>query len=81
SFQPDMIHGYALHLSDRFTRSLGSPVRVFADAWVAMNGRPARRLVDPTVDLARVPRSLRRQDWIMPLENEGGGDVPQNARP
>lgn len=65
--QPDMIHQYALHLAQRFqTRSAG-PVRVYAEAFAALNGRPSQRLVDPSVDLAAQPRSLAAQWWLLPL--------------
>jgi hypothetical protein len=39
---------------------------VRADAFVSLNGRPAARLVDPTVDLAAQPRDLWHDDWILP---------------
>lgn len=62
--QPDMILEYAHHLRD----TLGdpnAPVAVYADAWVSLNGRAAARMVDPTVDLGRVERTLRGADWIL----------------
>ncbi|NJL06477.1 MAG: hypothetical protein HC911_16550 [Chloroflexaceae bacterium] len=31
-----------------------------------MNGRPAHRLVDPTVVLAREPRRLGAPPWVLP---------------
>ena len=40
-------------------------VEVRADAFVALNGRPAQRLVDPRVDLAREPWRIH-QPWILP---------------
>jgi hypothetical protein len=33
---------------------------------VSLNGRPSQLLIDPDVDLSRVPRSLGRKDWVLP---------------
>lgn len=67
STQPDMIHEYALHLAHDYRRKGYGDVSVFADAFVAWNARRSRRIVDPRVDLARQPRSLRPATWIVPL--------------
>jgi vitamin K-dependent gamma-carboxylase len=70
STQPDMIHEYARHLAQRFEAEGHTHVRVYADAWASLNGRPRQRLIDPDFDLASVPRSLRNQAWILPLKDE-----------
>jgi hypothetical protein len=44
-------------------------VRVYADAWASLNGRPRQRLIDPSVDLASEPWSLWPKRWILPLQN------------
>jgi vitamin K-dependent gamma-carboxylase len=67
--QPDMIleaaHQVARDMADK-----GHPdVQVFADAFVAFNGRPMRRLIDPQVNLAAEVDSLRPKRWILPLED------------
>jgi vitamin K-dependent gamma-carboxylase len=64
--QPDMIHEYALHLSDAFRTYPGEPVEVRVDSFVAWNGRPNQRLIDPMVDLAATPRTLGPTGWILP---------------
>jgi hypothetical protein len=71
STQPDMIHQYALHLAERFGRSGSTRVRVYADAWAALNGRPSQRLIDPNVDLAAESRSLLPARFIVPLADAG----------
>jgi vitamin K-dependent gamma-carboxylase len=76
STQPDMIHDYARHLADRYEARGYRDVEVRADAWVAFNGRPSQRLIDPTVDLAREPRSLRAKSWIVPLQTGRKKPVP-----
>ena len=43
----------------------GAEVRV--DSWVALNGRRPQRMIDPDVDLARVPWRPGAAPWIVPL--------------
>jgi len=65
--QPDMIHDYARHLKDRY-REQGHPdAKVYARAWVSLNGRPSQPLIDPNVDLGSEPRSLGPSRFIVPL--------------
>jgi vitamin K-dependent gamma-carboxylase len=66
--QPDMIADYARHLRESYEARGHRNVRVFADAWVSLNGRRSQRFVDPTVDLAAAPRSFAAKPWILPLE-------------
>lgn len=49
---PDMVRQGALFVAERFRRQ-GRDVAVYADAFASLNGRPARALVDPHVDLTR----------------------------
>jgi hypothetical protein len=67
--QPDMIQEYAHHLRQRFTAAGHRRVRVYADAWASLNGRPRQRLIDPGADLASAPRTLWPKAWILPLQN------------
>ena len=63
---PDMILDYAHHLAAQFAARGMPEVEVFADAFVAYNGRPGARLVDPAVDLAREHDGLAHRRWILP---------------
>lgn len=74
STQPDMIHQYALHIAERYRKKGLGDVRVYADAWASLNGRPGQRLVDPNVNLAAVPRSLGSSDFILPLHSGGNAE-------
>jgi hypothetical protein len=69
STQPDMIQQFARHLARRFIEQGHERVRVYADVWVSLNGRPRQRLIDPDVDLASAPWSLAPKRWILPLQN------------
>jgi vitamin K-dependent gamma-carboxylase len=55
--QPDMIADYARHLAAKARRAGRGDVEVRADVFVALNGRPSRRFVDPDVDLTHLGRA------------------------
>jgi vitamin K-dependent gamma-carboxylase-like protein len=55
--QPDMIADYARHLAADARRGGHADVEVRADVYVALNGRPSRRFVDPDADLANSTRA------------------------
>jgi hypothetical protein len=67
SKQPDMILQYSHHLAEQKRREGFSDVEVRADVFVSLNGRKRQRIVDPSTDLAKEPRSLRPAQWILPL--------------
>lgn len=68
SSRPDMILQFAHHLAEIWQDRLGveSPV-VNAVVWSSLNGRTPDLLIDPSRNLAEVPRSLAAADWILPL--------------
>jgi vitamin K-dependent gamma-carboxylase len=75
--QPDLIAQLARHVREDFdARGLG-PVEVRVDAWSSLNGRRARRLIDPDVDLAAVDAGLAPASWILPAPPEA---APQLRR-
>jgi hypothetical protein len=65
--QPDLILAYAHHVRDRFRADGHGDVRVYADGFASLHGRPRQRLVDPNVDLARERDGLHDKPWIVPL--------------
>lgn len=69
--QPDLIHAFAHELARRARARGHRDVRVYADAWVSLNGRPARRIIDPTIDLAAEPRAtFAPARSILPLADD-----------
>jgi len=67
--QPDMILQYAHILADYYaTHGFKDPM-VFADVYVALNGRSGRAMVDTRVDLAKEEESFGHKSWII-LYNE-----------
>ncbi len=65
--RPDMIVQYVHFVRDQFRRE-GYDPEIYVDAWVSLNGRAYKRLVDPERDLAKVEYSpVAASEWIMPL--------------
>ncbi len=60
---PELVRAGALLVAERLRRQ-GRDVAVYADAVASLNGRPARPLVDPAVDLTGALPAT----WILPLE-------------
>jgi hypothetical protein len=70
STQPDLILRYAHHLADVYTqRGLKSPA-VYAECYVALNGRRSRLLVDTAVNLAAQPLSWKHYNWVLPYQTK-----------
>lgn len=64
SIQPDMILQMAHHIAGDFAARGQPGMEVRAEAYVSLNGRPSRLLVDPTVDLAAQRDGLGPKPWI-----------------
>ena len=64
--QPDLILQLAHHIAEEHTQNSVRP-EVYADVWVSLNGRRRARLIDPTIDLAKVEdRVWPPASWILP---------------
>jgi hypothetical protein len=68
SMQPDMILQFAHHLEDVMKERGYADVAVFADTYVAYNGKPGRTLIDPTVDLTEQHDGFAPKNWILPSD-------------
>ena len=71
--RPDLVLQFAHWLADDARARGADRVSVYGHIEVQLNGRPPQRFVDPTVDLAAEPRTLRRKRWIVPLDRDGRG--------
>jgi hypothetical protein len=71
STQPDMILELAHIVARDHERRGAGRVEVHVEAQVAMNGRRAWRLVDPTIDLAAEKDGLAPKRWLLPPPSEG----------
>ena len=65
SYQPHMILATAHIIRDDLIRRGYEGVEVRADVYVTYNGRPATRLIDPEVDLARIVSGIGPKHWIL----------------
>ena len=45
-------------------------VQVFADSFVALNGRPSQRFIDPDIDLYKEVESFKHKKWVIPFTDE-----------
>ena len=70
SFQPDFIIEYAHFLGNHFTLQGHKNIEVYADSFVALNGRRSKRFIDPNINLMKEKRSLKHYSWIIPYKDE-----------
>jgi len=70
SFQPDFIIEYAHFLGNHFTLQGHKNIEVYADSFVALNGRRSKRFIDPNINLMKEKRSLKHYSWIIPFKDE-----------
>ena len=65
AFQPDLILATAHIIAADFARRGRAGVEVYADVYVAFNGYPSRRLVNPNVDLAKERPGIAPKTWLL----------------
>ncbi|MEO8772737.1 MAG: HTTM domain-containing protein, partial [Gelidibacter sp.] len=70
SFQPDFILEYAHYLGDHFKSQGHQNVQVFAESYVALNGRLSQPYIDTRVDLYKEKESFQPKTWILPFNDE-----------
>jgi hypothetical protein len=69
AFQPDFILEYAHILKNHYTKNGINNPKVFAESYVALNGRLSRLYIDPKVDLAQEKESFKNKKWILPFND------------
>jgi len=70
SFQPDLILEYAHYLGDHFSAQGHKNVQVFAESYVALNGRLSQPFIDKEVDLYQEQESFKHKHWILPFNDD-----------
>lgn len=76
---PEMILDLAQFLAREYQRQTGRTLQVRALALASLNGRKPELLLDPHVDLVRLPRGQLHRPWVLPqkeLLRERPWDVP-----
>ncbi|WP_430467283.1 HTTM domain-containing protein [Winogradskyella ouciana] len=64
--KPDIIWQFAQRLKEDFAKK-GKSVKVYVRSYVSVNGKPAKQLIDPKVDLASEEwHHFKHHDWILP---------------
>lgn len=66
AMQPDMILQYAHHLSKYYLQQGMKDPQVRVEAYVTLNGKPSRLLIDPQLNLLTVEDSWLPKKWILP---------------
>ena len=70
SFQADFILEYAHYLGETYKELGYEKIEIFADSYVALNGRASQRYIDPEVNLLNEKESFKNKTWILPLKDE-----------
>lgn len=66
STKPDIIWQFAQHLKQDFAKK-GKSVKVYVRAYVSVNGKQSKPLIDPNVDLASEEwHHFKHHTWILP---------------
>jgi len=73
SFQPDFILEYAHFLGDHYQSLAPGRIQVFAESYVALNGRRSQAMIDPSIDLYQIKRSWKPKQFILPFNDEISG--------
>ncbi|AWH86404.1 HTTM domain-containing protein [Flavobacterium album] len=69
SFQPDFILEYAHFLHDLYARKGMADPKVYAESYVALNGRLSTLYINPDVNLAKEDESFAHKTWILPFND------------
>ena len=70
AFQPDFILEYA-HIIANHYKELGyKNPEVYAESYVALNGRLSKRFILKDVNLANEKESFKPKNWIAPFNDE-----------
>jgi hypothetical protein len=70
SFQPDFILEFAHHLGTFYSNEGHKNIQIFADSYVALNGRKSQQFIDPKINLLEHKNGFRNKEWILPFNDE-----------
>ncbi|GAB2585097.1 HTTM domain-containing protein [Spirosoma areae] len=70
STQPDMLLQYAHILRNYYAQHGFQNPEVYADSYVALNGRLGKPLIDPATNLAIEQESFKHKAWITPFNDK-----------
>ncbi len=64
SGQPDLILQLAHKIREDYKSQGHRNVKIYCDAWISLNGRRRQRLIDPTVNLAKLDETLGPSTFV-----------------
>lgn len=67
STQPDMMIQYAHFLKTHYEQKGFHNTEIVAEAYVTLNGRPSRLMVDKSTDLSVLTDNYKQKNWILPF--------------
>ena len=67
--QPDFILQYAHFLGDHYRERGFTTPQVYAESYVALNGRLSQAYVNPSVDLTNVTADQPVSSWLQPFQD------------
>ena len=80
--QPDMILQFAHFLERKWIKDHGlEDVEIRVNNYVSLNGRELAPMINPTVDLTKLKRNLKKADWILPLQEPLRRELDQDKHP
>jgi hypothetical protein len=68
--QPDFILEFAHHLASQHRKKDGPLPAVYAESYVALNGRGSKVYVNPDINLTEITEDTPRTEWLMPFEDD-----------
>lgn len=68
--QPDFILEFAHYLADLEAGKTGTRPSVYAESYVALNGRRSQPYIRAEIDLTTIHPSTPRTQWLMPFEDD-----------
>ncbi len=73
SGQADMILQYAHFLKAHYENKGMKDIEVYADVFVALNGRKSKRYISSELDLSKIKDSFAHKNWILKFDDEISG--------
>lgn len=70
SFQPDFIIEFAHFLAEEYKQKGFEDPQVFAESYVALNGRNSQQFVNSKIDLAQEKINRQPITWLLPFEDK-----------
>jgi hypothetical protein len=65
STQPDMILQFAHFIKDQYYRNNIKNIEVYVECYTVLNGKPARLLIDPSINLISMKEGYGNKNWIL----------------